>query len=146
MKCQACDKPVTCHVTDIVEGKPVEYHVCEEHARKVEGLEATRRARGPGMEFAAFVSDPQLREAMRDQQTRNKMAAHLLPPLCLALLDERPEVRVAAAYRLMTLHSDARSALGALQDALRDPDERVRKAADLALRYIQGEEKAPWLI
>ncbi|HEX4129590.1 MAG TPA: UvrB/UvrC motif-containing protein [Pirellulales bacterium] len=34
MKCQKCDKPATFHITELAGGKPVELHVCEEHARE----------------------------------------------------------------------------------------------------------------
>lgn len=33
MKCQKCNKEATVHVTDLVGGKPIEYHLCEEHAK-----------------------------------------------------------------------------------------------------------------
>ena len=33
MKCQKCDKPATFHITELTGGKPVELHLCEEHAR-----------------------------------------------------------------------------------------------------------------
>lgn len=33
MKCQKCNKEATVHVTDLVGGKPIEYHFCEEHAK-----------------------------------------------------------------------------------------------------------------
>jgi protein arginine kinase activator len=34
MKCQKCAKPATFHITDIEQGKPREYHFCDEHARQ----------------------------------------------------------------------------------------------------------------
>jgi protein arginine kinase activator len=30
MKCQKCDKPATFHITDLIDGKPNELHLCEE--------------------------------------------------------------------------------------------------------------------
>ncbi len=33
MKCQKCNKEATVHVTDLVGGKPIQYHFCEEHAK-----------------------------------------------------------------------------------------------------------------
>lgn len=32
MKCQRCDRPATFHITDLVDGKPNELHLCEECA------------------------------------------------------------------------------------------------------------------
>jgi protein arginine kinase activator len=34
MKCQQCDKQATFHITELTEGKPQEFHLCEEHARQ----------------------------------------------------------------------------------------------------------------
>ena len=33
MKCQQCEKTATFHITELAGGKPVELHLCEEHAR-----------------------------------------------------------------------------------------------------------------
>jgi len=33
MKCQKCNKEATVHVTDLVGGKPIIYHLCAEHAK-----------------------------------------------------------------------------------------------------------------
>ncbi len=34
MKCQKCDRPATFHITELADGKPQEFHLCEEHARE----------------------------------------------------------------------------------------------------------------
>jgi protein arginine kinase activator len=34
LKCQKCDKPATFHITDLIDGKPKELHLCEECAQK----------------------------------------------------------------------------------------------------------------
>ena len=34
MKCQKCEKPATFHITDLVDGKPNELHLCEDCAHK----------------------------------------------------------------------------------------------------------------
>src|SRR5262249_52028610 len=145
MKCQACDKAATLHVTDVVAGQPVEYHVCDDHVQDLDNLKPTDQPKSLAAGPMAFWEDPQLSEALRDPVAQQKMAAYLLPALCLALLDEKPEVRIAAAFRLMMLGPDARSAMGALRDALRDPDERVRKAAGIALEFIQVDQGLPWM-
>jgi protein arginine kinase activator len=33
MKCQRCDRPATFHITELTGGKPLELHLCEDHAR-----------------------------------------------------------------------------------------------------------------
>src|SRR5262249_16352569 len=123
MKCQNCDKAATHHVTEIVAGKPVEYHVCDTHLHNLDALPPAAALPGPKSGFGAFWRDPKLNEALRDAVARDKIAAYLLPVLCQALLDDNPEVRVSAAFRLMLLGGDARSTVGALQDARHDQDE-----------------------
>jgi protein arginine kinase activator len=34
IKCQKCSKPATIHITEIVKGNPLEFHLCEDHARQ----------------------------------------------------------------------------------------------------------------
>jgi HEAT repeat protein len=139
MKCQQCDKAATIHVTEIVADMPVDYHVCETH---FQDLDSTKLSVGSAKQTTgplSFWVDAKLRDALADPVAREKVAAYSLPALCLALLDDRPEVRVAAAFHLMSLGRDAESASGALRNALNDPDERVRNAARIALDVIQKE-------
>jgi len=140
MKCQACDKPATLHVTDIVDGHPVERHVCDMHLETLEQCETTSKPDMRAKGFPAFITDTELGAILRDKETREKPAAYFLPPLCLALLDPKPEARVMAAFQLMMFGTDAQSAVGALQGALQDSDERVRKAARIALEHIQSKD------
>ena len=144
MKCQTCDQPATHHVTDMVAGEPREYHVCEKHLQDLEHLAPARKPLEPVRPLERFWNDSNLRKVLHDPEVRKEIAAHLLPALCLALLHEKPEVRMAAVFRLLQLGSDAGSATGALRDALRDPDERVAKAAQLALEYIESGHAPPW--
>jgi hypothetical protein len=143
MKCQECGQPATNHVTEIVAGEFVEYHVCDTHLGNLEALKPAplpdRRRTG----FEAFLEDSRLQAAIMDPAVRQELAAHLLPPLCLALLHQKPEVRIAASFGLMQFGADGRSAEGALRDALQDADERVAKAASLALEYIKSGQTAP---
>ncbi|MCR4415048.1 MAG: UvrB/UvrC motif-containing protein [Thermoguttaceae bacterium] len=34
MKCQRCDRPATFHITELTGAKPLELHLCEDHARE----------------------------------------------------------------------------------------------------------------
>jgi hypothetical protein len=142
LNCQTCDQPATHHVTEIIAGKPVEYHLCQTHLQDLEHLAP---APNPGTPFQALRSDPAVGEALSDPAIWQEMAAHLLPALCLALLHEKPAMRIAAIYRLIQFGSYARSAAGALRDAIRDPDEHVAKAARTALDYIESDQaKRVW--
>jgi hypothetical protein len=134
MKCQKCDNHASQHITEMVDGAPVEYHVCEEHGNDLSSIKGLQ----PGTSSLTSVfSDPDLRAALADQDARNKVSAWVLPSLCLALVDERAEVRIHAAFRLMSLGKDAESVLDALRDALDDEDERVQKIAKAAIEHIQ---------
>jgi hypothetical protein len=144
MKCQTCDQPATHHITEIVAGKPVEYHLCETHLNTLEHLPDAPRRVELGTKFGTFWNDPMLCRALHDPAVTQEMAAHLLPALCLALLHQKPEVRIAAVFYFVLLGCQARSAAGALRDALQDSDERVAKAAGIALDYIESNEARPW--
>jgi hypothetical protein len=109
----------------------------------LEAVKKAPKASGPEKEFVATVMACELGEALCDRETLKKLAAYLLPPLCLALLDPKPEVRVVAAFQLMGFGRHAQSAVAALQDALRDSDKRVQQAARIALEYIQSHEGPP---
>jgi HEAT repeat protein len=137
MKCQACDEPATCHVTEMVAGNAVEYHVCQKHASELDTLK-------PVDSSQAALESAEILQAFQDPLARQKMAAYLLPALCLALLDPNPEVRILAAFRMMNHGSEAKSALGALRTALQDSDKRVRKVAAAAIEYIQGVSNDPF--
>lgn len=54
-----------------------------------------------------------------------------------ALKEPYPEARVAAAEALGNIGPNAKSAVPALVEALRDSDARVRKAAEIALDTIE---------
>jgi hypothetical protein len=147
MKCQECDQPATHHVTEIVAGEPVEYHVCDSHLDQLDTLKPGSLPGKPATGFGTFFADPDLRQALEDPAVRQRIAAHMLPALCLALLDQKAEVRIAAAFHLMLLGCRAVTAAGALRDALQDPDPRVARAAKAALESVESEEETvPWLM
>jgi hypothetical protein len=145
MKCQACDQPATCHVTEIVDGNPVEYHVCEEHAQQLDALKPVDyRAGFQRSPFSTFLAEPALCQALREPASQARLAAHLLPALCLGLLDVNPGVRVSAVYRLIQLGRHAQSASADLQDAIGDKYERVRRAAQVALDHLRRDPEPFW--
>jgi hypothetical protein len=120
----------------------VEKHLCDAHAEKLLGVKPQPIER---TFFAEFWGDAGLSSAMRDPAVQQHFSAHLLPVLCLALLDKNPAVRVSAAFRMMLLGRDAQSTVGALRDALGDADQRVREAARLALQHI-GTNPEPFYL
>ncbi|MCI0376036.1 MAG: hypothetical protein L0215_00370 [Gemmataceae bacterium] len=144
MKCQHCDQPATIHVTEMADGKAAELHVCEAHAHALSSPVPVSRPE-VGCSFWQFMTDGPLRDALQDARAAEKLAAHLLPALCLALLDEQPEVRIMGAYHLILFGPKASSALNALKNGLRDPDERVRTACAIAVGCIERSEGPYWL-
>ena len=143
MKCEHCDRVASHHVTEVVAGLPADRHLCEDH---VTDWTSPAHADRPPAPFRSspdfFWREPELWRAVRDHAAHQKVAANLLPALCLALLDETPEVRVVAAYDLMLLGRHAQPAAGALRDRLTDGDGRVRKAAGIALDAIEAGQKS----
>jgi hypothetical protein len=135
MKCQSCDNQATLHVTEMVNGQPTEFHVCEAHFDDLDKLKAAIERQNPKSAIA-FWFNPEIVKALSDPEAQKKFAAHLLPALCLALLDPKPEVKIIALHHLMMFRQHAKSAIGALQDVLLDCNENVRQAAKLALESI----------
>lgn len=68
MKCQYCNKPATIHITEIVDGTPHEYHLCDEHARQqIAGQtpSATSKPKQPEDHMAALAAAPSKGELSR---------------------------------------------------------------------------------
>jgi hypothetical protein len=137
MKCQACDEQATNHITEVNAGTPVEYHVCDKHLQDLNISELEAGQNRLIKTYGAFWTDPEFRVALLDPAAREKIAAYLLPALCLALLDTKPEVRIVSVFGLMQLGTNAKSAVEALRNALLDEDQRVRKAAEIAIGWIE---------
>lgn len=55
MKCQKCEKPATFHITELTGPKPVELHLCEEHAR--EYLTDSEPEQTPGTSLAGALAN-----------------------------------------------------------------------------------------
>jgi hypothetical protein len=144
LKCQVCGENATNHVTEIVAGEPVEYHLCETHVSKLDSLASVPGAKKPVGGPSAFWRDAALQQAMQDPTSREKVAAYFLPALCMALLDEKPEVRIMAIFRLLCLGPHAQSALAALRDTQQDSDERVRQAGKIAVEHLGSGPEASW--
>ena len=50
MKCQHCEKPATFHITELTGPKPMELHLCEDHARTyLSQSEETAEATAPSL-------------------------------------------------------------------------------------------------
>jgi len=142
MKCQVCGETAILHVTEVVDGKPVENHVC--CAAHLGQAGSPDYPPEPPMQRSALWElwgEPGIRRALEDPVSRQTLIAYLLPPLCEALRDRHPDVRLRAAFILAELGGDAESAIGALRDALSDSDERVQMLAKAAIEHIETDSK-----
>lgn len=75
-------------------------------------------------------------KAVRTLPERKADAALVIPSLIEALKNESAEVRKGAAFGLGTFGEQAYDAIPALQTAQRDRESDVRRAAAIALSYI----------
>jgi len=71
MKCQKCDKPATFHITELTGGKPLELHLCEEHAR--EYLTSSSNETSTTSSMAAALAQ-QMAQQMAVGQTAEELA------------------------------------------------------------------------
>jgi protein arginine kinase activator len=79
MKCQKCDKPATFHITELTSGKPVELHLCQEHAHQYLSHSAGEEA--PSTSSMAAVLAQQMAQQMAVGQTAEELA-HLDQQVC----------------------------------------------------------------
>jgi protein arginine kinase activator len=70
MKCQKCDKAATFHITELTGIKPLEHHLCEDHAR--EYLNNSSEQNDPATNLTNTLS-----QGMVKQISANKAAAEL---------------------------------------------------------------------
>lgn len=70
MKCQKCQKPATFHITELTGPKPIEHHLCEDHAREYLGNSSEQ---GAGAGSLAST----LAEGMTKQMSISKTAEEL---------------------------------------------------------------------
>lgn len=146
MKCELCNDTATHHVTERVDGKYIQHHRCEAHAegepRPAESGPAQQSGTpkepdgSPETAISIIHADPELQAANRDEECEEKLTAFLLPAYCLALQDQRPEVRISAIIHIANLNHLGVSLIGALRDRLQDSDDRVRRAAQAAVDWL----------
>jgi hypothetical protein len=140
-RCELCDNPATCHVTEMVEGIPRQRHFCEEHAQETllderirMGLPASLGAPRPffigHMEGQALV---RLAEAFKTPGVSG-----VLGGLIELLKDRDRAVRYYGAVWLGQLGPQAKEAIPHLRALLDDQDEHVGRVVKYALARIEG--------
>jgi len=98
MKCQKCDRPATFHITELTGPKPLELHLCEEHARQY--LSETSENPGAVSTIAASLA-----QNIAQQLTLNQAAEELkdidqqMCPVCgISFFDFRKKGRLGCPH------------------------------------------------
>jgi hypothetical protein len=138
MKCEICGETAVHHVTDFVDGRSVDHHVCGVHLAEVGTVANAPAPRTRLSPLWDLYRDARIQKALTDPTALQTLVAYLLPPLCEALRDRNADVRLRAALFLARLGRNAESAIGALRDALEDRDAGVKMVAEAAIRQAKA--------
>jgi protein arginine kinase activator len=92
IKCQKCSKPATIHITEIVQGSPLEFHLCEEHARQQLSGEETNE--GSSVADKAMA---QLAKAARSRDT-SEIDKQACPVCGISFLEFRNSGRLGCSH------------------------------------------------
>jgi protein arginine kinase activator len=139
MKCQKCDRPATFHITELTGGKPVELHLCEDHAREYLTQPGGEPA-GPSNMASALAH--QLAQQMAVGQTAEELAQldQQSCPICgITFHDFRSQGRLGCAHDYVAFEAQ----LEPLLLNIHGENEHVGKVPK---RCPQGSEKRTQLI
>jgi len=64
MRCQKCARTATIHITEIINGKPREYHLCEEHARAHLAEESSSEQQSSGSKAMTKLAESKVRSEL----------------------------------------------------------------------------------
>ena len=93
MKCQKCERPATFHITELTGSKPMELHLCEEHARKY--LSESENGE-PGAGLAASLTQNMAQQLSLNQASEElKNIDQITCPICgITFFDFRSKGRL----------------------------------------------------
>ena len=92
IKCQKCSKPATIHITEIVKGDALEFHLCEEHARQQLASEEPEEAKSTAQKAMAKLA---MTAPSRDTSEVDKQTC----PMCgLSFLEFRNAGRLGCPH------------------------------------------------
>jgi protein arginine kinase activator len=135
MKCQQCEKPATFHITELTGGKPMELHLCEEHARQY--------LTSPSSEQAAVGSmAAMLAHQMAVGQTAEELANldQQACPVCgITFYEFRSQGRLGCAHDYVSFQSQLEPLIMNIHGELEHVGKRPNQPA-------QGSEKRTQLI
>ncbi len=141
MKCEHCDNPAVVHATDMVNGVPREFHLCEEHAKQRLGEYPPRPLLPAGPDRACWDAHFRTLEGwgLLGKTWAESVDPHVAVSQYVELLKHQdPQLRYYGARSLGQMGAAAKEAIPHLHQLLEDEDEYVRRAAKEALRQIEG--------
>ena len=86
MKCQRCDRQATFHITDLIDGKPNELHLCEECAKTF--LSPSEEEAAEVMEQAHETEEAAIRRAAAVMDAADDVVNGDPRPVLLAVADD----------------------------------------------------------
>lgn len=125
LKCQKCAKPATFHITDIEHGKPLEYHFCEEHARRHLAPSAEEQAE---QQFAGKLAKDSaaLGGALK---TEPSAADRRVCPICnISFLEFRNTGRLGCPYDYEVFRDELMPLLESIHEDTRHAGKTPRRA------------------
>jgi protein arginine kinase activator len=125
MKCQQCEKPATFHITELTGGKPMELHLCEEHARQY--------LTSPSSEPAAVGSmAAMLAHQMAVGQTAEELAQldQQVCPVCgISFYEFRSQGRLGCAHDYVCFQTQLEPLIMNIHNELEHVGKRPQRAA-----------------
>jgi protein arginine kinase activator len=141
MKCQKCERPATFHITELTGGKPVELHLCEDHAREYLTTQPAGEPATGSPSMAAALAH-QLAQQMAVGQTAEELAQldQQSCPICgITFHDFRSQGRLGCPHDYVAFEAQ----LEPLLLNIHGENEHIGK---IPKRCPQGSEKRTQLI
>jgi protein arginine kinase activator len=135
MKCQQCEKPATFHITELTGGKPMELHLCEEHARQY-------LTSSSGEPAAVGSMAAMLAHQMAVGQTAEelKQLDEQICPVCgISFYEFRSQGRLGCAHDYVSFHAQLEPLIMNIHGELEHVGKRPNRPAE-------GSEKRTQLI
>lgn len=137
MRCQRCDKPATFHITELTGGKPVELHLCEDHAREYLTQAGNEPASAGSM--AALLAQ-QMAKQLALGQTAEELAEldQQLCPYCgISFYEFRSQGRLGCPYDYVFFEKELQPLLLNIHGETQHTGKRPSHSADLSRRHTE---------
>lgn len=135
MKCQQCDKPATFHITELTDGKPMELHLCEDHARQYLTASSVEPSPIGGM-AAALAQQMAVAQTAEELVQLDQQAC----PVCgITYYEFRSQGRLGCPHDYVCFQAQLEPLMTNIHDSLEHVGKRPHRSAD-------GSEKRTQLI